>query len=216
LLWTVAQSLLGPLYRTHLQLPPLGPTNSEELLDDEDLFWDCLSESDPSFTDPNTTWDGGEEQPPILPPADSPEAQLRPTGDQLNPDTPKPDTTSQFPNPEPVASLQRPATPQQPQAPRVNPTGLTRWLSWIPRSDLEGPHSLPPQDEETSMADPSNQCPDMEETDDSGTDSETEQLKWKSRRRRYGHTICCTDKPPRYIRIMLQNLQRLPINGQAD
>jgi hypothetical protein len=97
----------------------------------------------------------------------------------------------------------------------VHSTGLTRWLNWIPRSELEGPHSLPPQDEETSMADPSNQCPDMEETDDSGTDSETEQLKWKSRRCRYRHTIC-TDKPPRYIRIMLQNLQQLPINGQAD
>jgi hypothetical protein len=55
----------------------------------------------------------------------------------------------------------------------------------------------------------------MEETDDSGTESETEQLKWKSRQRQYGHTIG-TDKPPRYIRIMLQNLQQLPIHGQAD
>jgi hypothetical protein len=141
LLSTAAQSLLGPLYRPHLQLSSPGPTNSEELLDDEDLFWDCLSKSDLSFTDPTTTRDGGEEPPPILPPADSPAAQLRPTEHQHHPASPNPDTTSQFPNPEPVASLHRPATPQQTQAPRVNPTGLTRWLNWIPRSELEGPHS---------------------------------------------------------------------------
>jgi hypothetical protein len=125
LLWTAAQPLLGPLYRTHPQLPSSGPTNSEELLDDKDLFWDCMSESDLSLFDPITTWDGRKEPPPILPQADTPEAQLRPTEHQHNPARPNPDTTSQFPNPEPVAIPQGPATPHQPQAPTVNPTGLT-------------------------------------------------------------------------------------------